>query len=162
MNTLTVWAFPAPDGADTALLDVRGLVVDGQVGVDDAALVSWPPGRRTPLTRELGSITGAGHLWGGFWGMLLSLVFLTPLAGPAFGAAAGAVAGSLEDFGVADDFVKRIRDCVIPGTSAIFLLSSRASARTIRARMTGPGVVMLRSELTPEQAEFLRAALADG
>ena len=161
MNTLTVWGFPAPEGADLALGDVRGLVSDGYASIDDAALISWPPGRRTPATRELGSITGPGHLWGGFWGMLLSLIFLTPLAGPAFGAAAGALAGSLEDLGVADDFVKRIRDSVTPGTSAIFVLSGRGAANEVAARLAGPGVVMLRSELSPEQAEHLREALAD-
>ena len=161
MNTLTVWGFPAPDGADAALSDIRGLVVEGRASVDDAALISWPVGRRTPATRELGSVTGPGHMWGGFWGMVLSLVFLTPLAGPTFGAAAGALAGSLEDFGVADDFVKRIRDNVTPGTSAIFALSERGSANEVAARLTAPGVVMLRSELSPEQAENLREALAD-
>ena len=93
--------------------------------------------------------------------MLLSLIFLTPLAGPAFGAAAGALAGSLEDIGVADDFVKRIRDSVVPGTSAIFALSNRGSAMAIVDRLAGPGVVVLRSELSPEQAEHLREALAD-
>jgi uncharacterized membrane protein len=161
MNTLTVWGFPAPEDADLALGDVRGLVSQGQVSIDDAALISWPPGRRTPATRELGSITGPGEMWGGFWGMLLGLVFLTPLAGPAFGAAAGAVAGSLEDFGVADDFVKRIRDSVTPGTSAIFALSSRGSANHVTACLSGPGVVIVRSELSPEQADHLRETLAD-
>ena len=68
--------------------------------MDDAALVSWPPGQRKPSTTSLGSLTGPGDLWGGFWGVLLALVFLAPLAGPTFGAAAGAVAGSLADFGV--------------------------------------------------------------
>ena len=161
MNTLTVWGFPTPQDADLVLGDVRGLVTDGRASIDDAAMISWPPGRRTPATRELGSITGPGLMWGGFWGMLLSLVFLTPLAGPTFGAAAGAVAGSLEDFGVADDFVKRIRDSVSPGTSAIFVLCSRGSANEVAAQLAGPGVVMLRSELSPEQAEHLREALAD-
>ena len=162
MNTLTVWGFAVPEGADQALGDVRDLVADGHVAIDDAALVAWTPERRAPATRELGSISGPGHMWGGFWGMLLSLVFLTPRAGPALGAAAGALAGSLEDFGVADDFVKRIRDHVTPGTSALFALSGRGSADEVAARLAGPGVVMLRSELSPEQAEHLREALADG
>ena len=78
----------------------RGTDWGGRVKIDDAAFVAWPRGRRTPATRELGSITGPGELWGGFWGMLLGLIFLTPLAGPTFGAAAGAVAGSLSEFGV--------------------------------------------------------------
>jgi uncharacterized membrane protein len=162
MNTLSVWGFPGPHAAHAALGDVRGLVATGRVSIDDAVLVSWPHGRRTPALQELGSITGPGRMWGGFWGMLLSLVFLTPLAGPAFGAAAGAVAGSLEDFGVSDDFVMRVRKCVTPGTSAIFALSTRAAAKEVAARIAVPGLATLRSELSPEQAEHLRAALTDG
>src|SRR3954453_14956959 len=44
-------------------------------GVDDAALVWWPVGRRMPSTRPLGAIDGPGALWGGSWGVLLGVVF---------------------------------------------------------------------------------------
>lgn len=155
MNTLTVWRFASPHAAEEALPLLTG------VAVDDAALVSWPPVRRTPATRELGSLTGPGKLWHGFWGMLLGLVFLTPLAGPAFGAAAGALAGSLADFGVADDFVKRIRDAVTPGTSAIFILSSRAAADHVARLLDDLGAEVVRTELSMEQEQHLRDALAD-
>src|SRR4051812_12791391 len=72
MNTFSVWCFPDPDAAERLVCRLDG------VTIDDAALVSWPPRRRTPATRVLGSITGPGKLWGGFWGMLLGLIFLTP------------------------------------------------------------------------------------
>jgi uncharacterized membrane protein len=121
-----------------------------------------PSERRTPATRELGGITGPGSLWGGFWGMFLALIFLTPLAGPAFGAGAGALAGSLSDFGVADDFVKRVRDGVTPGMSALFVLSTRTSADAMNAGLAAFGVELLRYELSLEQEQRLRAALADG
>ena len=161
MNTLSVWRFPTPDGAEEALAELIRLVVAERASVDDAALIAWPAGRRAPQTRALGSITGNGRLWGGFWGMVLSLIFLTPRAGPVFGAAAGAVAGSLEDFGVIDDFIKRVRVRVTPGTSAIFAITSSSSAREIDAGFAGPGVETLRSELSPTQAQNLHEALAD-
>jgi uncharacterized membrane protein len=159
MNTLSVWCFPAPDGAERAVVDVERLVGAGYATVDDAALATWPDGRRTPATRELGAITGPGRMWGGFWGMVLGLIFLTPLAGPAFGAAAGAVAGGLGDFGVADDFVLRVRDRVRPGTSALFVLSPRPSADLVAGAVGA--VELLRCELSPEQARNLEDALAD-
>ena len=161
MNTLTVWRLPTPAGAEQALAQIEPLVRSAGVRVDDAVLVAWPRGRRTPITRELGSITGAGTLWGGFWGMLLGLIFLTPLAGPTFGAAAGAVAGGLGDFGIDDDFVLRVRSTVTPGSSALFILSPRACARVLAARLDGPDVVTLRCELTLEEAQHLQDALAD-
>ena len=129
--------------------------------IDDAALVSWPTGRRTPATRELGSITGPGKMWGGFWGMLLGLIFLTPLAGPTFGAAAGAVAGSLSEFGVSDDFVMVVREHVTPGTSAIFVLSTRTSAERVAEGFDGIDCEVLRSELSVEEEQHLRDALSD-
>jgi uncharacterized membrane protein len=161
MNTLSVWCFPDPDAAERLVCRLDGAVGNGPVTIDDSALVSWPPGRRTPAPRELGSITGPGKLWGGFWGMLLGLIFLTPLAGPTFGAAAGAVAGSLSEFGVSDDFVMRVREEVTPGTSAIFTLSTRTSARGIAESFEGFDVAVLCSELSVEQEERLREALSD-
>jgi uncharacterized membrane protein len=161
MNTLTVWCFATPDAADQALGPIAVLVAAGRAEVNDAALVTWPHGRRTPALRELGRISGPGAMWGGFWGMLLGLIFLTPLAGPAFGAAAGAVAGSLDDFGVADDFLLRVRESVTPGTSGLFVLSSRQSAERVAERLAGPGIERLRCELSPEQSQHLQDALAD-
>jgi uncharacterized membrane protein len=161
VNTLTVWRFATPEGAEAGLTSLRALAEGGRATIDDAALVWWPAGRRTPQSRELGGITGPGELWHGFWGMLLGLIFLTPLAGPAFGAAAGAVAGSLGDFGVADDFVKRVRESVTPGTSALFVLSTRSAAGRIAAELGPLGAEALRTELSLEQEQLLRDALAD-
>jgi uncharacterized membrane protein len=161
VNTLTVWRFPTPEAAAQALATLQPVVASGRISIEDAALASWPPGRRTPAMRELGSLTGPGQMWGGFWGMLLGLIFLTPLAGPSFGAAAGAFAGSLADFGVADDFVKRVRDNVTLGTSALFVLSERASADGIAQGLDGVADEVLRSELSREQAEHLRETLSD-
>ncbi len=162
MDTLTVWQFDAPGGADEVLPQLERLAADGVARVDDAALVSWPLGRRKPSTRNLGTLVGQeGHLWGGFWGVLLGLVFLVPLAGPALGAAAGAVAGSLADFGVGDDFVVRVRTAVGPGTSAVFVVSTRASADRLANELHGVGVRVIRADLSLAQAARLRDALGE-
>ena len=133
MDTLTVWTFPTAEGADEAVDRLRSLAEQGRITVDDAAVVSWPASRRKPKVRELGSLTGPGALWGGFWGLLLGLIFLVPLAGLAFGAGAGAVAGGLVDVGIDDAFIKRIRAEVEPGTSAAFVVS-RGRGRRRRGR----------------------------
>src|SRR4051812_11070588 len=155
MNTLTVWGFATPEAADAALPLMVALVEDGRADVDDAVLLSWPPGRRRPSTRMLGRLTGPGRLWGGFWGLLLGLIFLTPLAGPSFGAAAGALAGSLSDFGVEDNFVRDVRDVVTAGTSAVFAVSTAASAARLAEALTAHDPVTLRSRLSPEQEQRL-------
>ena len=130
--------------------------------MDDAALVSWLPSRRKPSTRELGSLDGPGELWGGFWGLLLGLVFLSPLAGPAFGAAAGAVAGGLSDFGIEDDFIKSVRDTVIPGTSAVFVVTRTRVGRPLdQGAGAGSATTWAAGYLSPEQEQRLRDALGD-
>lgn len=161
MNTLTVWTFPTAEGADRAVDRLRSLAETGRITVDDAAVVAWPESRRKPKVRELGSLTGPGALWGGFWGLLLGLIFLVPLAGLAFGAGAGAVAGGLVDVGIDDAFIKRIRADVTPGTSAAFVLSHGATADVVAEELRDLDVQLLRSNLSAEEEAQLRAMFAD-
>jgi uncharacterized membrane protein len=160
-DTLAVWRFDAPEIAESVLPRLEILARDHEIEVEDAALVHWPPRHRKPRTQVLGALDGPGHLWGGFWGVLLALIFLTPIAGPRFGAAAGAVAGTLADFGVADDFVKRVRDAVTPGTSAVFVLGSRSCPDRISAALADVSATMIRADLSDEQTRNLRDALGD-
>jgi len=154
-----VWRFEAPRAADDALPKLCELSERRLIRIDDAALVSWPAPRRTPAVRSLGGLTRPGELWGGFWGVLLGLIFLVPLAGPTFGAGAGAVAAALADFGVEDDFLKRARELVIPGTSALFVLSDGSVADQLSSTLHQPGGMRL--ELSAEQERRLREALGD-
>ena len=161
MNTLTVWRFDTPGAAQAALPSLATVVAEGRATVDDAALVSWPPGQRKPSADTLGGLDGPGQLWGGFWGLVLGLIFLTPLAGPTFGAAAGAVAGSLSEFGVEDDFVREVRMVVTPGSSAVFLVSTAASATRLAGALTPFEIQTLTSRLSAEQEQRLREALGE-
>ncbi len=158
--TLAVWRFSTPALAEEMLPVLERLMRTGVADVDAAALVSWPPGHRKPSVRDLGGVTHPGALWGGFWGVVLALIFLTPLAGPTFGAAAGALAGSLADFGVEDDFVKRVRDAVTPGTSAVFVIGSSRAMPPIADAFDG-NAEMVGYTLSYEQARHLREALGE-
>lgn len=159
MTGLTVWRFENPRAAQELLPGLERLAAERTISVDDAALVTWPLTSRKPSTRELGSLTGPGALWGGSWGVLLGLIFVVPIAGPALGAAAGAIAGSLADFGIDDDFIKRVRDVVTPGTSALFVLGDRAAADGIATELPAAGVV--HCELSVEHERRLLAALGE-
>jgi uncharacterized membrane protein len=159
--TLAVLRFAAPQAAEETLPQLEGLARAGSADVDSAAIVWWPPGQRKPSIRDLGGLTHPGALWGGFWGVVLALIFLTPLAGPTFGAAAGAFAGSLSDFGVEDDFVRRVRDAVTSGTSAVFVIGSGDSVDAIAATLDHGGVELIRATLSHEQARHLREALGE-
>jgi uncharacterized membrane protein len=155
-----VCRFGDPATADRVVADLRGLAEQGDLVIDDAALVSWPEQARKPSTRSLGTLNGPGELWGGSWGVLLALIFLVPIAGPVFGAAAGAFAETLADIGVDDDFVLRVREVVTPGSSALFVLSSREAAdRLLSALECAPAVV--RCSIRPEHEQKLLAAMGE-
>ncbi len=155
VDTIGVWRFDDPDGADAMLARLERLVAEGVAIIDDAALVSWRLGRRMPSTRELGAIVGPGALWSGSWGVLLGVVFLAPLAGPTLGAAAGAVTGGLADFGLGDDFILQVREALTPGTSAVLVVCGRATAGRLATELGAP---VIRAELS----QALRYALTEG
>src|SRR4051795_1030808 len=116
MSTLTVWRFPTVHGADSAEYTLGELQKQHLITVHDAAVVSWDEGAKRPKTRQLSSLTGAGAVGGGFWGLLFGLLFFVPLLGAAVGVGLGALAGSLTDVGIDDDFIKRTRSEIQPGS----------------------------------------------
>lgn len=158
MATLTVWKFHGPEDAEATLDTVKGLAREHVMELQDAAVVSWPQDKRKPKTRQLRDLTGPAALGGTFWGLLFGILFFVPLLGAAVGAAAGALTGSLTDVGVDDDFVKRIRERVTPGTSALFLLTSEMATDRVTERLqpAGEEIELLYTNLSSEQEEKLR------
>ena len=99
------------------------------INLQDAAVVSWPEGQQEAKTRQLHSTAGGGAtLYGALWGFLFGLIFFMPFLGAAIGAGRGALSGSLADVGIDDDFIRQVREKVTPGTSALFALTSGATA----------------------------------
>jgi uncharacterized membrane protein len=128
MATLSVLKFNDPYGADRVLLALQGLQEQQMITLQDAALVSWPQGNKKPTTRQLHSTACTGALGGAFWGFLFGLIFFVPFLGAAIGAGMGALTGSMADVGIDDDFIKQVREKVTPGTSALFAMTSGATA----------------------------------
>lgn len=160
MATLTVWKFETPDGAEDAVATLESLQKQELITVHDAAVVSWPPDKKKPRTRQLQDLTGVGALGGAFWGLLFGLLFFIPLLGMAVGAAAGAVAGSLRHVGIDDDFVESVRSQVQPGTSALFLLSSDAVLDRVREAFRGEHAELVSTNLSVEEEANLREYFA--
>lgn len=161
MGTLTVWRFDTANGADDATDTLRDLASQHLITIHDAATVSWETGKKKPKTRQLTNLTGAGALGGAFWGMLFGLIFFMPLLGAAIGAASGALAGSLQDVGIDDGFINRIRDEVTPGTSALFVMSSGAVLDKVREAFEGARPELIFTNLSDEQEIAIREAFGD-
>src|ERR687889_721725 len=128
MATLSVLKFNDPYGAERVMIALQGMQERELITLQDAAVVSWPQGNRKPKTHQLHSTSGAGATMGAFWGFLFGLIFFVPFLGAAIGAGMGAASGSLADVGISDDFIKQVREKVTDGTSALFALTSGATA----------------------------------
>jgi uncharacterized membrane protein len=163
MATLSAWKFDDADAADRAELLLRRLQEQELIHVQDAATVSWEAGKKKPKTRQAVSTAGLGALTGSFWGMLFGLIFFVPLLGAAIGAAAGALGGALTDVGIDDDFIKAVREKVVPGTSALFALTSDAvQDKVIEAfREAGLQPQLITTNLSHDEESRLQMAFAE-
>src|SRR5512136_3501729 len=127
------------------------------IEVQDAAIVTWPQGKKQPKTQQLHSLTGQGALMGAFWGMLFGLIFFIPFFGLAVGVAMGALSGKFADYGIDDNFIKATREKVTEGTSALFLLTTGAVLDKLAAAVKDMKFEIISTNLPKEQEDQLRA-----
>ena len=160
MATLSVLKFATPDGAQKMEQTLLGLQKQQLITIQDAAIVTWPQGKKQPKTEQLHSLAGQGALMGAFWGMLFGLIFFVPFFGLAVGAAMGALSGKFADYGIDDNFIKQTRDKVTEGTSALFLLTSGAVMDKVVEAVKGQQFEIISTNLPKEQEDQLRAAFS--
>jgi uncharacterized membrane protein len=161
MATLTVLKFETADGAEKALHVVQDLSKQNLINLHDAAIVTWPEGKKKPKTEQLHDLKGAGALSGAFWGMLFGLIFFVPLLGLAVGAAMGALTGSMADIGINDDFIRSVRSKVTEGTSALFLMTSDAVKDRVAEAARGMKFEIIATNLSKEEEKKLHDTFAE-
>jgi uncharacterized membrane protein len=158
MATVTVLKFPTATGAHDTLNVIQDLQKQHLIKIHDAAIVYWPSDKTSPKTNQLVNLVGAGALGGMFWGLLFGFIFLTPLFGMAVGAALGSLGGAFRDYGIDDDFIKRIRSQVTVGTSALFLMTSEAVLDRVAEALKNVKFEIIATNLSKEQEAKLREA----
>lgn len=158
MSTLTVFKFSTPDGANQMLTKVGELQKAQLIKILDAAVVTWPQGKKAPKTKQAINLPAISALDGAFWGMLFGLIFFVPFFGMAVGAAMGALSGKMKDYGIDDEFIKKTRESVTEGTSALFLLSTDAVKDKVLAELKGMEFELIASNMTQEEEKELLAA----
>jgi uncharacterized membrane protein len=160
-TSLVVLKFDTLEGADKGLEIAQSLQKQQLLQLLDAAMVTWPKGKKKPKTRHLGDQTCTGAWYGAFWGMLLGFLFFMPLLGAAWGAAVGALSGHFADYGIGREFIDQVRGKVREGTSALFLLVGQVTTdRVVEAFKAAPKFEIIASNLSNEQEEKLKAAFA--
>jgi len=163
--TLSVLKFNDPDGADRVLMALQGMQERQMISLEDAAVVRWPAGNKKPNTYQLhpgdSGTLPRDPVGGAFWGFLFGLIFFMPFLGAAVGAGMGAHSGSLADVGIDDDFIRQIREKVTPGTSALFALTSGATApERVVDELRQYDFEIISTNLPEEQENQLREAFA--
>ena len=158
MATITGFKFDTAEGAGKMLDLVQDLSRQQLITVEDAALVTWPQGKKKPKTRHLDDMTGPGALGGAFWGMLFGLIFFIPFLGMAVGAAMGALMGHFTNAGIDKDFIQTAQDKVTEGTSALFLMTDGAVRDKVTDAVKSSGLKfeLFYTNLSKEQEQQLR------
>ncbi|MRX50916.1 DUF1269 domain-containing protein [Paracoccus sp. S-4012] len=130
--------------------------------LEDAVVVTRKDGK--VQLHQAANMTAIGATGGTMWGMLIGLIFLNPLAGAVIGLAGGALAGALTDVGIQDDFIREVGQAVQPGGSAVFLLVRKMTADKVldRLKEAAPRGRIMRTSLSQEDEDRLRAAISDG
>lgn len=167
MSDLICVAFKDKDTADRALNELREMQREYLIDLADACVAVRETDGKVRLKQAVDLVsmgaTGSG-LSGMLWGSLVGLLFLNPLAGMivggAVGAGAGALAGSMTDYGIPDDYIRKIADTIEPGTSALFVLVRKVNPDKVLPELAKYGGTLLRTSLTTEQENRLREALS--
>ena len=154
---LTACVFDGVDGAELAAHRIES-VADTSADCGSWAVVRWDrddrlPRSDVPLPADLRSARTA---W--FWSLLLGVTFSVPALGARLGIATGLDPGILAGAGIHDSFMNRLRDEVVPGRSALLVLSGQAEAQALDALIHQRDIpVVAQVHFTPRQ----EAALLD-
>jgi uncharacterized membrane protein len=173
MSELVCIAFKDSSTADRVLNELRAMETEYVLDLEDAVIVVRDKDGKVHLKQcvdVFGGATTQGVALGILWGGLMGLLFMNPLAGLlgslAGGAGGGAITvaasefGLLSDYGIPDNFIRSLGSTIVRGTSAIFLLIRSADQEKLQSRISRYEGTILKTSLSSEQEEKLRAALS--
>jgi uncharacterized membrane protein len=158
MTTFTVWKFENPDFAQEAADILRAAEAERLVKLVDHAVVSWPLGASKPVVHQSHDDERRGTGWGALWGLLLGSLFFVPLLGAAAGAALGAMSKSMEAVGIDKKQFDTLKSEVVPGTSALFVVTTDGDLDRIAERFHGLHSTLVASNLSAAEEKQLHEA----
>ena len=130
----TAWRFSSTEGADEAVLKLKQLEAAKLVEVQDVSVIRWPQYAAEPTVRE--HVTEEGS-------KVSSLMHKFTHAG---------IDSSMIQSAVGD---------MTPGTSVLVLLTPDAAIDAFAKAFEGQGVELIRSDLSVQEQDQVRAALGD-
>ena len=167
MSNLVVFDFDGIHTADEVLNKLRSLQREYLIDLEDACVVERETGGKIHIKQAVNLTAmgaAAGGMRGAMWGALVGLLFMNPLAGMAIGtitgAGAGALSGSLADYGIPDDFIKKLGETIPEGSSALFVLFRSVTEDKVLPEIQPYNPRVLKTSLSNEAETKLRAALS--
>jgi uncharacterized membrane protein len=130
----TAWRFTGTEGADGAVLRLKQLDAQDLIDVQDVTVLRWPHYASQPIAQE--HVTDEGS-------KVSSLV------------------SKLRHPTIDGTMLESVKSDMTPGTSVLMLLSSEAAVDTVARAFEGQGMVLVRSDLSVQQQDRLRAAFSD-
>jgi uncharacterized membrane protein len=167
MSSLVVFDFDGIHTADEVLNKLRSLQKEYLIDLEDACVVEREKGGKVHIKQAVNLTTmgaAAGGMRGAMWGALVGLLFMNPLAGMAIGAitgaGAGALSGSLADYGIPNDFIKKLGATIPEGSSALFVLFRSVTEDKVLPEILPYKPRVLKTSLSSEAEAKLRVALS--
>jgi uncharacterized membrane protein len=136
VTALSAWTFGTVDGAANAAAVLRDLVSRGPGRVRDAVVVRWRASARAPQTSSLASTDEMRPPQ--LLDLVVGVTYAVPLLQAALGTGNVEHAGALSGIGVDETFTNKLRDRLVPGTSALFVLSDDDAVEWLRADLDQP------------------------
>jgi uncharacterized membrane protein len=167
MSDLVVFGFDGIHMADEVLNKLRSMHKEYLVDLEDACVVEREKDGKVHIKQAvnltaIGAATGGSR--GALWGMLAGILFLNPLAGMAIGAlagaGAGALSGSMVDYGINDDFIKKLSETIPADSSALFVLFKSVTEDKVLLEIEPYRPRVLKTSLSNEEESKLKAALS--
>jgi uncharacterized membrane protein len=134
MSALTAWRFAGTEGADAAVLRLKQLDAQDLIDLEDVAVIRWPQYAGQPAAAE--HVTDEGGK-------------------------VSAIAKKLRKSVIDSSMVESVKGDMMPGTSALVLLTSGAEIDTIAQVFRGQPMELIRSDLSVQQQDQVRAAFGD-
>ena len=129
----TAWRFSGTEGADAAVLRLKQLDSQDLIDLQDVTVIRWPQYSSTPQAQE--HVTDEGSK-------------------------ASSFAKKLTKAGIDASMLDAVKGDMTPGTSALVLLSADAAIDTVAQAFEGHAMELMRSDLSVQQEDQLRAAFA--
>ena len=130
----TAWRFSGTEGADEAVLKLKQLEAAKLVEVQDVTVIRWPQYATEPTVQEHATEESS---------RVSSLMH------------------RFTHSGIDSSMVQAAQGDMTPGTSVLVLLTSEAAVDAFAKAFEGQGVELIRSDLSVQEQDQVRAALGD-